>query len=318
MDEEMLPVHRRPNLASPCAVDSQPFLNNDPLMDKRIVPRLELILRKNPRSRVCVTTTGFLLHKEIARALASMPLDKIHISSNGLTNEAYNATMGIRGSTVLRNVNFLWDEMRRLGSRTQLVVTAVLMKANRLEIQQSAGLLARTRCPILPESTQRPRLVISKLDKFAGMLPFQDWVNDSQTHCGTIRNCALPFTFMGILWNGDLVRCCMDWRRSKVLGNAAEDRLYDLWHGKRYEALRYASNHDRLHEVPALCRMWCEAIYRGLRSDARATQKTRRRSAGDRPRRRSTGDASIVPCRKTQSLFSSGCCEDDHAACSVA
>ena len=113
----------------------QPFLNNDPLMDKRIVPRLEAIIRKNPRALIRLTTNGALLKPEMARALAAMPLETIHISSNGLTEETYRQTMGIDGYRVLRNVNYLWDELRRRGSKTRLVVTAILLAANRDEVR---------------------------------------------------------------------------------------------------------------------------------------------------------------------------------------
>src|SRR6185295_10842697 len=57
----------------------------------------------------------------------------------------------------------------------------------------------------------------------------------------------------GILWNGDLITCCMDWRRARVLGNAREDSLYNLWNGTRYQTLRDLSDAGRLNELP-LCR----------------------------------------------------------------
>jgi hypothetical protein len=44
----------------------------------------------------------------------------------------------------------------------------------------------------------------------------------------------------------------MDWRRAKVLGNAREDSLYNLWHGRGYKALRHLSDIGRLNEMP-LC-----------------------------------------------------------------
>jgi hypothetical protein len=58
---------------------------------------------------------------------------------------------------------------------------------------------------------------------------------------------------MGILWNGDLVTCCMDWRRARVLGNARADSLESLWHGALYRQFRDLSNAGRLDELP-LCR----------------------------------------------------------------
>ena len=135
----------------------QPFLNNDPLMDRNILPRLRLLIRKNPAARVMITTNGYLLRPELARELAVIGLETIHISSNGLTADVYRETMGLDGYTVLKNVNTLWDEIRRAGSSTRLVVTAVLMKANRRRSRTHAVVLAGARRELLPEPAEQSR-----------------------------------------------------------------------------------------------------------------------------------------------------------------
>src|SRR5215471_14033251 len=67
----------------------QPFLNNDPLTDPKILERTELIIRKNPKSRVAITSNGLRLRPDLARELARLPLDIIHISSHALTAGVY-------------------------------------------------------------------------------------------------------------------------------------------------------------------------------------------------------------------------------------
>lgn len=230
----------------------QPFLNNDPLMDKRILPRLELIIRKNPKARVMLTTNGFLLRDEMARELAKMNLDTIHISSNGLTPEVYRETMGIDGYTVLRNVNNLWDHLRRANSPTKLVVTAILLKANKHEV----GLMRdywRSRGVSFYLNPLNNRAGNLTEQTFYQLLPFSRKADQSQMVSYNMSGCPALSCFMGILWNGDLITCCMDWRRSVVLGNAREDSLYNLWQGEGYGRLRNLSNAGRLNEMP-LCR----------------------------------------------------------------
>lgn len=230
----------------------QPFLNNDPLMDKRILPRLELIVRKNPKARVMVTTNGTLLRDEIVRGLAELNLDTIHISSNGLTPEVYRETMGIDAFTVIRNVNNLWDRLRKVNSSTKLVVTAILLKSNKHEVAhmrdywRSRGVTfylnpLNDRAGNIPEQT------------FYQLLPFSRKANESQMFTMNMSGCPALYSFMGILWNGDLITCCMDWRRSNLLGNAKEDSLYNLWHGRAYQKLRDLSDAGRLEEMD-LCR----------------------------------------------------------------
>jgi MoaA/NifB/PqqE/SkfB family radical SAM enzyme len=230
----------------------QPFLNNDPLMDKRIVPRLETIIRKNPRSLIRLTTNGALMRPEIARALAAMPLETIHISSNGLTAETYKRTMGIDAYSVLRNVNYLWDELRRRGSKTKLVVTAILLAANREEVRHMHDYW-RSRGVTFYLNPLNDRAGTLGAQRFVELLPFGAEASRTQLVQYNISNCPALHGFMGILWNGDLITCCMDWTRARVMGNAREASLYTLWHNPRYRAMRQLSEEGRLQEEP-LCR----------------------------------------------------------------
>ena len=230
----------------------QPFLNNDPLMDRRFLPRLELIVRKNPKALVRVTTNGTLLSDEIARGLVALNLETIHISSNGLTPQVYRETMGIDAFTVIRNVNNLWDHLRRVNSPTKLVVTAILLKANKHEITHMRDYwTSRGISFYLNPLNDRAGNVSEQT--FYQLLPFSQKANESQLFSTKMSGCPALYSYMGILWNGDLITCCMDWRRSNFLGNAREDSLYNLWHGKRYEKFRDLSDAGRLDEMD-LCR----------------------------------------------------------------
>lgn len=226
----------------------QPFLNNDPLMDRRILPRLELIVRKNPKARVMVTTNGFLLSDEIARGLAELNLETIHISSNGLTPEVYRETMGIDAFTVIRNVNNLWDHLRRARSSTKLVVTAILLKANKHEVSHMRDYW-NSRGVSFYLNPLNDRAGNISQETFYQLLPFSQRANKSQMFSADMSGCPALYSFMGILWNGDLVTCCMDWRRSNFMGNAREDSLYNLWHNRAYQKLRGLSDAGRLGEV---------------------------------------------------------------------
>ena len=91
----------------------QPFLMNEPLMDKQIVPRLAYMKAKVPGARINITTNGVLLRPALVAELARLDLDSIHVSSNGLASDTYRETMGIDGAEVLANVNHLADAAAR-------------------------------------------------------------------------------------------------------------------------------------------------------------------------------------------------------------
>ncbi len=230
----------------------QPFLMNDPLMDKQIVPRLAYMKARVPEARLNITTNGALLRPAVVRELARLDLDSIHVSSNGLTPETYRATMGLDADEVLANVNHLADALRAAGSRTRLIVTALLLKQNRDEIFLARDYW-RARGVEFFLNPLNDRAGNLGGGRFDAMLPFDEDVNRRQLLHYDMSGCPNLYAFLGILFNGDLVTCCMDWRRTLVLGNAREQSLADLWHGHAYASMRELSDTGRLGERE-LCR----------------------------------------------------------------
>ena len=52
------------------------------------------------------------------------------------------------------------------------------------------------------------------------------------------RVCAQIFKGMQVQADGDVVPCCVDWKRVNVLGNIRSERLAAIWHGNRLRALQ--------------------------------------------------------------------------------
>src|SRR5262245_14847452 len=230
----------------------QPFLMNEPLMDKRIVDRLAYMKAKVRGARINITTNGVLLRPALIKELIRLDLDSIHISSNALTSETYRATMGIDGDQVIANVNNLADELRLAGARTRVIVTALLLKQNREEVFLVRDYWQRRGVEFFLNPLNDRAGNIDRAD-FEDMLPFDQEVNRAQLLHYNMSASPSLYSFLGILYNGALVTCCMDWRRSLVLGNARERSLYELWHGEAYRDIRGLSDTGRLDERP-LCR----------------------------------------------------------------
>ena len=58
-----------------------------------------------------------------------------------------------------------------------------------------------------------------------------------------VRLCELLYHKMYIGYNGDVLLCCMDWRRRVVLGNVRTQTLREVWQGEKYQHYR------RQHEL---------------------------------------------------------------------
>jgi radical SAM protein with 4Fe4S-binding SPASM domain len=57
---------------------------------------------------------------------------------------------------------------------------------------------------------------------------------------------------MYVAWNGDVLLCCMDWRRQVVLGNLREQTIREVWNGEKYRRFRRLQEQQRVSEL-ALC-----------------------------------------------------------------
>ena len=96
-----------------------------------------------------------------------------------------------------------------------------------------------------------------------------------------MSGCPSLYSFMGILWNGDVVRCCNDWRArrdGKCAGAEPENHLGE----REYRWMRAMSDAGRLNEVE-LCGDCGENRFTSIRQccgmscrDSRASGRVRR------------------------------------------
>jgi len=70
------------------------------------------------------------------------------------------------------------------------------------------------------------------------------------------RFCKHPFLDVGVLWNGDVTLCCMDYDGQLTIGNIAESNLEEILHGEAARELRKSMY--SLHTLPEFCRQ-CQA-----------------------------------------------------------
>jgi radical SAM protein with 4Fe4S-binding SPASM domain len=67
-----------------------------------------------------------------------------------------------------------------------------------------------------------------------------------------MTSCQALYASLAVLWNGDVVTCCMDWRRDNVMGSVRDASIREVWEGRQYQAIRALSDTGRLNERP-LC-----------------------------------------------------------------
>ncbi len=211
-----------------------PYLQNDPLVDRSMHERVEIIRSirgKKPFPRTKIITNGGLLTEERAHDLIKAGLEHIVFSVHGVDKQIYDDIMqGPKFETVIANIDRFLKVKEDLGAKNPgIEVWAVLTK----EVEQQ---LAET------QTFWKERGVKFKgrqLDNRAN----PDIVDTSvmageDVEWKFAHHCTIPYWRAWILWNGDMVLCCVDWERTAVFGNIHENSIKEIWNGEPYRKYR--------------------------------------------------------------------------------
>lgn len=218
----------------------EPFLNNEPFTDVRLVDWITLAKQRVPQAMVTVTTNGSLLFPRVTDRLVRSGLDAIWFSVNGASRETYEQIMGLSFDLVMGHIDYL------LSVRPP----SLRVFTNMIETVPMRGEIA--------DNVQRWRALgvesgASPLANRAGNVKNFEALNYKTVAPAPVRLCDLLYHKMYVGWNGDVLLCCMDWRRRVVLGNARQQSLQAIWQGEPYRRYRQLHEEGRVGELD-LCR----------------------------------------------------------------
>ncbi|MFQ5649692.1 MAG: radical SAM/SPASM domain-containing protein [bacterium] len=211
-----------------------PYLQNDPLVDKHLHERIAIIRavrRRKIYPKTKIITNGGLLTEERAYNLIRAGLEYIVFSVHGVDKQIYDDIMqGPTFETVIENIERLVRIKEELGAKNpHIEVWAVLTKEVQAQLDQTKHFW----------KTRGIRFKGRQLDNRAN----PDIVDTSAMASDDVEwryahYCTIPYWRAWILWNGDMVLCCVDWERSAVFGNIHEESIKDIWNGADYRAYR--------------------------------------------------------------------------------
>lgn len=214
----------------------EPFLNNEPFTDKRLVSWIKIAKQMVPHAIVTVTTNGSLVTPAITDQLIHSGLDGIWFSFNGATKETYEKIMGLSFEKVKKNIDYLLSvKPQSLRVFTNMIETEPMRGEIEENIRnwQSLGVQSGA----------------SPLVNRAGNVKNFDELNYKPVNPRPVRICELLYHKMYIGYNGDVLLCCMDWRRRVVLGNTSQQSLREIWQGEKYEHYRRLHEEGRFDEL---------------------------------------------------------------------
>ncbi|MDP8216561.1 MAG: radical SAM protein [Candidatus Kaelpia imicola] len=226
-----------------------PYLMNEPLLDREIDKKIVYIKKRLPWSSAHILTNGSLLDEDMSLKLIGSGIDWVGFSLHGITENTIKKTMGLDLERVLDNIsNFIKIAQRDRKDIADFIMLT-LIKNERLsekELEDAVSFWKRKGI----KRISRYSHPISR----AGNVPLLNKVRNERLYgCNSIWADKM----IHILSNGDVVLCCMDWKREALLGNIEKDSLYDIWHSKKYNNLRSQIDGETAAEKELIC-LRCE------------------------------------------------------------
>jgi len=218
------------------------YLMNEPVNDKRLPDFVRYTSDRIPSATTLVTSNGTKLTEKRAEALIEAGLKRLKVSLQSLDPETNKAIMGYGSERVVENILGVKRVMKRLGARHfDFRVSMVVTSRNVTEIEEARSFWRK----------HGIRLVTSSLENRGGNVTDAQMMNVGDM--ATRRDCIRPSREMCILYNGDVVLCCVDWHRTVVLGNVADQSVQEIWNGPRLQQIRQAFRDQDEARLPEIC-----------------------------------------------------------------
>ena len=201
------------------------FLMNEPLMDPRIVERVELAGQLNPRAEISLWTNAVALSSKRGAALLASPLTSLGVSLHAHRAETYRRLTGRTDfHRVLRSlVRFIEERGAR---RPDLALVLRFVSAAQMEPGEQEELLTFWRDADVTLDIDDGYLgrAGNLAAPGAPAVPHR-WLAGCQALGGPKQ--------AHILFDGQVVLCCMDYGRTTSLGDLGRQSLAQVWRGPR-------------------------------------------------------------------------------------
>jgi radical SAM protein with 4Fe4S-binding SPASM domain len=223
------------------------MLQNEPLLDKDFFKVVRHIKTLRPKIEIFTATNGSLLNESVVQEIVECGLDEIVISLDAFSKNTYERLHpGFSFEKVMKGINLI----SKVKPEHLLVTLGFVCTShnqdeldNLIRFTQDKGLGVRL-VHVLNRANN-----VRNYDRFS--LPKLKWrhLKLRLIYKFFYQACDLPFSSMTVLFNGDVILCCQDWRRQVVLGNVKTSSLSDIWNGESFDDIRRKILEKRYGEI---------------------------------------------------------------------
>jgi pyruvate-formate lyase-activating enzyme len=219
----------------------EPFLQGEPFSDPKILPRLELIHRRLPDTRLRLYSNGYGLLPDRVDALMELGIDHLYISLNTIDPDRYQKSMGIKLDRTLTNLRYLCEPSRRRRVARKITVRMLRMTDSTLAEQ-------RQFIDLCKELGVRPFIV--------GLFNYK---GDIQSPLPIPNFPCEHMDRLDILSNGVVTLCCMDQEGEFPWGDVSTQPLLEVYRGAaaaRYREMHWSGRRNQIHPCDTCNLFW--------------------------------------------------------------
>lgn len=200
----------------------------EPLLNKNIGTFVKIAKESGAFDRVEITSNGVLLTHEVADQLIDAGLDTLLISLESNDEIKFEKIAGRKVSLDTMKEQFQYFYKRKSNTKFYIKTTNLGVE-NNSDFYNEYGEF----CDYIYVEN-----VIENWPEF-----------DAGSNQGAVRYeevpyqkkkeiCIQPFKLLCVAANGDVVPCCVDWKRDLLLGNINDQSILEIWNGDRLKQLR--------------------------------------------------------------------------------
>lgn len=215
-----------------------PFIDGEPLADKRIIDFVEQLSKRYPTLEVGWYTNGSLLTAEKSeRLLKAGNIKDFNVSMQGGDKETYESTTGLPWERTISNVEKLLEINKALGSPVTVRANMCVFDATRASV---------------PDFTKRweakgAKVCLGAFSNFGGLNKTDEYAGKSRMVCTRAKD------HLYIFWNGELGQCCFDLVPTVTYGNVTQQRISEIIQTPKYRAMQKAHRALDVAAMPLVC-----------------------------------------------------------------
>lgn len=218
------------------------YLQNEPLSDKRMPEFVQYLAERLPQTNTLVTTNGTKLTEDMGARLIDAGLHRVKVSLQSLDDAVNRKIMGYDATPVVNNIIHFKRILKEKKAKLDLRVSMVVTGENSHEVEEARRFWRH----------HDVRLVTSVLENRGGNIKNALEIN-AGLEMKTRDHCIRPSREMCVLYNGDVVLCCVDWFRTVIGGNVDQASVQEVWNSPVFQRIREGFNEEDAAKLPDIC-----------------------------------------------------------------